>query len=243
VYDASRFLSYHAETISFNALHIYHSALPFTPTGTQLRKNYAHELETSVKVLHGVKWMWDPTVMVIRCKAPVCSISFSPNGRFIAAAGSNRIEIRDALIGSSAVSIDLPKPLFYVSSYTDEVRVGDRLKELVRRPFESIVGPRVVGALKDAENIASLAPVLGLENVLGSVKLQALIHAEYNPERDPFIDIMKKLESRIRLFTAVVLLQIKQRGPNGVPHQVMNDLEELRRQVQDQTFIPVTDHF
>ncbi|KAH9021846.1 hypothetical protein EDB85DRAFT_2152139 [Lactarius pseudohatsudake] len=71
VNDTSRFLSYHADTISFNALHVYHSALPFTPTETQLRKIYAHELETSVNVPHGVERGWDPTVMVMRHEEPV----------------------------------------------------------------------------------------------------------------------------------------------------------------------------
>ncbi|KAH8993704.1 hypothetical protein EDB92DRAFT_1944392 [Lactarius akahatsu] len=64
--DTLRFLSYHGGTISFNALHVYHSALPFTPTETRLRKIYGHELETSVKVPHGVERGWDPTVMVVR---------------------------------------------------------------------------------------------------------------------------------------------------------------------------------
>ncbi|KAH9032224.1 hypothetical protein EDB85DRAFT_1956245, partial [Lactarius pseudohatsudake] len=89
--DTFRFLSYHGGTISFNALHVYHSALPFTPTETQLRKIYGHELETSVKVPHGVERAWDPTVMVVRHEEPVCCVSWSPNGRFIASAGHKSI--------------------------------------------------------------------------------------------------------------------------------------------------------
>ena len=242
--DAFRFLSYHADAISFNVLQIYHSALPFTPTKTQLRKIYGHELETSVKVLHGVERGWEPTVMAIWCKAPVCDVSWSPNGRFIAAAGSKSVEIRDTLIGSSMVSIDLPKPLFYLSSYIDEMRVGDRLKNLVKihdgpDEVQTTVESRVVEALTDAKWIASFSPVSGLKNVIGT--LLALIYAGYNYERDRFID-MRKFESRIRLFTGVVLMQIKEKNSNDVPRRVINDLEEFTRRVQPRMFIPVTDH-
>ncbi|KAI9439119.1 hypothetical protein H4582DRAFT_117919 [Lactarius indigo] len=235
VNDAFRFLSYHADTISFNALHVYHSALPFTPTETQLRKMYAHELETSVKASQGVDPGWDPTMMVMRCnQAPVWGISWSPNGRFIAAAGSKSIEIRDTLIGSSVVSIDLPKPLFYLSSYVDEARVEHRLKKLVQMPAIPIEGWRVesrlVKALKHAEDIASLVPFSGLKNVLGS--FLALVRAGYNTGGQSRAAGMKGLESRIKSFTEVVLVQIKEKESSDIPCQVTNGLEELTRTIE-----------
>ncbi|KAH9024229.1 hypothetical protein EDB84DRAFT_1273963, partial [Lactarius hengduanensis] len=243
--DASRFLSYHADTISFNALHVYHSALPFTPTETQLRKIYAYELETSVKAQRGVEQEWDPTVMVMRFKAPICRISFSPNGQFIAADGLKSIEIRDILIGSSVVSIDLPRPLFYVSTYIDEVDVMHRLKQLVWKSSMTIkrgtVESRVAEALRYAEDVASLAPVSGLKNVLHS--LLTLLCAGYNRGGEWRLMFIERLELRVKSLTEVVLMQIKEKELSDIPHQVVNDLEELIRQVQHQTFIPVTDHF
>ncbi len=242
--DAFRFLSYHADTISFNALHVYHSALPFTPTETQLRKIYAHELETSVKARCGVERGWDPTVMVIWCKAPICGVSWSPDGRFIAAAGSNSIEIRDTLTGSSVVSIDWPKPWFYVSSYIDEVDVRHRLKELVQIPAMPIEGrtveSRLVKAFKHAEHIASLTPISSLKNVLGS--LLSLINAGFFYEDHQSTHI-RELKSRIRSFTGIVLMQIKEKELSDVPRQLVNDLEEFTRRVQHRASIPVTDHF
>ncbi|KAH9173190.1 hypothetical protein EDB89DRAFT_2068942 [Lactarius sanguifluus] len=240
VNDAFRFLSYHANTISFNALHVYHSALPFTPTETQLRKIYAYELETSVKAQRGVEQEWDPTVMVMRYKAPICRISFSPNGQFIAADGLKSIEIRDILIGSSVVSIDLPRPLFYVSTYIDEVDVIHRLKKLVQRPAMTIepgtVESRVAEALRYAEDVASLTPVSGLKNVLHS--LLTLFHAGYNSGAQWRLMFIEGLELRVKSLTEVVLMQIKEKELSDIPHQVVNDLEELTRQVQHQTFIP-----
>jgi hypothetical protein len=243
VNDALRFVSHHAETISFNALHVYHSALPFTPTETQLRILYAHELETSVKAPHGVERRWDPTVMIMRFKAPIYGVSWSPSGRFIAAAGSEFVEIRDRLVGSSVVSIDLPKPLFYVSSYIEEVNVEHRLKKLIQRPAIPIEGTeesRVVKALKHAEDIASLAPISGLKNVLGS--LLALIHGGYHQSQEQIVTL-GELGLRIELFTGVVLMQIKEKESSNVLRQVINDLEEFTRRVQNRIFISVTDHF
>ena len=244
VNDASRFLSHHGDTISFNALHVYHSALPFTPTETLLREVYAHELETSVKAPHGVEQEWDPTVMVMRCEAPIYSVSLSPNGQFIAATGSKSIEIRDTLIGSSVVSIDFPKPLFYISSFIDEVDVGPRLKELVQIPAIPIEGwavkSGVVEALEHAEDIAGLAPVSGLKNVLCS--LIALIDAGYNYEHDRLMHL-RQLQRRIKSFTKFVIMRMKGHGLSDVPRQGLRDLKELIRRVQYRMFILVADYF
>ncbi|KAH9058125.1 hypothetical protein EDB87DRAFT_953266 [Lactarius vividus] len=234
VNDAFRFLSYHADTISSNALHTYYSALPFTPTETQLRKIYAHELETSVKISHGVERGWDPTVMVMRFKAPIWGVSWSPNGQFIAAVESKSVEIRDTLIGSSVVSIDLPKPLFYVSSYIDEVDVGQRLKGLVQMPAIPIGGQTMESYLVEMLNyagyIASLAPVSGLKNVLGS--LLALIHAGYNYGQD---EPMRNLASSVGSFTEVVSMPIKEKELSDIPRTVINDLEEFTRAIEAAT--------
>ncbi|KAH9059409.1 hypothetical protein EDB83DRAFT_2387554 [Lactarius deliciosus] len=234
VNDAFRFLSYHADTISFNALHIYHSALPFTPTETQLRNIYAHELERSAKILNGVERGWAPTMMVMRFKAPIWGVSWSPNGQFVAAVGSKSIEIRESIIGSSVVSVDLPKALFYVSSYIDEVDVGHRLKGLVLMPAIPIGGQTVesylVGMLNYTEYIASLTPISGLKNVLGS--LLALVHAGYTNGQD---GPMWNLACGVGSFTNVVLMQIKEKKLSDVPRTVINDLEGFTRSIEATT--------
>ncbi|KAF8273553.1 hypothetical protein EI94DRAFT_1715265 [Lactarius quietus] len=225
--DAFRFLSYHADTISFNALHIYYSALPFTPTESHLRKIYAHELKTSVNARSGLEQRWDPMAMIMQCNEPIWSVSFSPNGRLIAAAKSKSMEIRDALIGTSMISIDLPTPLFYVSSYSDELDVWYRLKELVQKP--ATVELEVVEVLERGEEIASLAPISGLKNVLGS--LVTLIHAGYEFGLLWQMETTR-LEVRIKSFTEVVLRRLKKKKTSDVPRQTVNDLEELTRTIE-----------
>ncbi|KAI9456829.1 hypothetical protein BJY52DRAFT_1212779 [Lactarius psammicola] len=177
--------------------------------------------------------------MVMRFKAPIWDISWSPNGRFIAAAGYKSVEIRDTLIGSSTVSIELPRPLFYDSSYSDEVRVGHRLKDLVQKCATPLATPiegqttrsrsRVLEALAHAEVIASFVPAWGLKNVPGS--LLALIHVicdygQYSPLE------MEELELRIKSLTDVVSMLIDEKEPSDVPHQVIDDLEEFTRTIE-----------
>jgi len=39
-------------------MHIYHSALPFTPSSSFIRKHYAKELENEVQTIHGLPQSW-----------------------------------------------------------------------------------------------------------------------------------------------------------------------------------------
>jgi hypothetical protein len=57
--DAHRFVIEHAEVIMTSALHIYDSALHFTPHNTVLFKNFQHEFVTTVRVLSGSKMVWE----------------------------------------------------------------------------------------------------------------------------------------------------------------------------------------
>ncbi|KAH9023418.1 hypothetical protein EDB84DRAFT_1508818 [Lactarius hengduanensis] len=135
-------------------------------------------------------------------------------------------------IGSSVVSIDLPKPLFYDSSYSDEVRVGHRLRDLVQIPAAAIggqttrSGSRVLEALKHAEDIASLVPAWGLKHVPGS--LLALIHAVCDYEQLGYSPIkMGKFELRIKSLTDAVPMLIEEKEPSDIPRQAIDDLKEF----------------
>lgn len=55
-----RFVIDHSEGIGDGALHVYDSALLFTPRNTTLFKTYRHEFQTSVGVLSSVQITWDP---------------------------------------------------------------------------------------------------------------------------------------------------------------------------------------
>jgi WD40 repeat protein len=56
---AHRFVTEHAEVIGASALHVYDSALQFTPKDTILFKTFQHEFETPVRMLTSSKISWN----------------------------------------------------------------------------------------------------------------------------------------------------------------------------------------
>ncbi|KAH7907479.1 hypothetical protein BJ138DRAFT_1092605, partial [Hygrophoropsis aurantiaca] len=70
--------------INQSALQIYHSALPFTPSLTQIRKTYQKELAGGVVVQQGLTDNWDVCLQAIPVSGMISSIAFSPDGSLIA---------------------------------------------------------------------------------------------------------------------------------------------------------------
>src|SRR5258705_10360180 len=57
--DIECFLRQFHDILEGSAMHIYHSALPFTPSSSLIRKHYAKELENEVQIIHGQPQGWD----------------------------------------------------------------------------------------------------------------------------------------------------------------------------------------
>ena len=98
VNDYFRFVIGFFEVIGASAPHIYHSALPLSPTMSmvhRLYKSYAHPL---AKIVRGLPISWEPTVVTTTCDTRVTGAAWSPCGRFIAVAcvGSKVTVVLDA---------------------------------------------------------------------------------------------------------------------------------------------------
>src|SRR5258705_4372200 len=57
--DIECFLRQFHDILEGSAMHIYHSALPFTPSSSLIRKHFAKELENEVQIIHGQPQSWD----------------------------------------------------------------------------------------------------------------------------------------------------------------------------------------
>ncbi|KAF9517546.1 hypothetical protein BS47DRAFT_1389797 [Hydnum rufescens UP504] len=88
--DAYRFILTHGEVIRESALHVYYSALPFTPRETVLYQTYGQGTKDCIKVLQGVESEWPQTLSTL-CghSGLVTSVAFSPNGLHLASGSSD----------------------------------------------------------------------------------------------------------------------------------------------------------
>jgi len=105
LHDGERFVLTFFDIITASALQVYYSALPFTPTGTCLRRVYSSHVKTSIQVVTGLAEQWDSCLRTIPCPSDMISIAFSRNGAYLAS-GSNRgtLHIWDAVTGVAIAS-------------------------------------------------------------------------------------------------------------------------------------------
>ena len=97
--DSQRFLLKHFDTIQNSPSHIYHSALPLSPSSSWLQKCYGTELSSVVKVIKGLPTEWGVCSRTVLLTSPPWSLSHHNN---IIATGSGHgdIIILNAITGS-----------------------------------------------------------------------------------------------------------------------------------------------
>ena len=109
--DSQRFLLEHFDTINHSPSHIYHSALPFTPSSTWLQECYHSEIPQEVKVVKGLPAKWGTCSHTVLLGTVVFKISHW-NNTIAVASGHRDIIILDAITGSQSAIL---------SEHTDQV--------------------------------------------------------------------------------------------------------------------------
>ena len=110
--DSQRFLLEHLDTINESPSHIYHSALPFSPPSTWLRKCYSSELSQEIEVVKGLPAAWGICSRTVSLATKGYEISYCNNIVAIGSAHKDVI-ILDAITGSQTAIL---------SGHTDMVR-------------------------------------------------------------------------------------------------------------------------
>ena len=104
VNDSQRFLLEHLDNIHDSPSHIYHSALPLSPSSTWLRECYSSELSQEVRVINGLPAGWGGCSHTVSLGATVREISYWNNT--IAAGLDHRdIIILDVITGSQTATL------------------------------------------------------------------------------------------------------------------------------------------
>jgi len=77
--DSQQFLLEHFDTIQNSPSHIYHSALPLSPSSSWLQKCYSAELQSPVKVVKGLPAEWGACSCTVWLNSSLRSLSCHNN--------------------------------------------------------------------------------------------------------------------------------------------------------------------
>jgi WD40 repeat protein len=97
--DSQRFLLEHFDTINNSPSHIYHSALPFSPSSSWLQECYSAELSLMVKVVKGLPAEWGMCSRTIMLNSLTWTLSYH-NNSIAVGSGPGDIIIFNAITGS-----------------------------------------------------------------------------------------------------------------------------------------------
>jgi WD40 repeat protein len=104
--DCERFILRSFDGVKQSAMHIYHSALSWTPTSSPIRQLYERELMTEVKLVNAVGLTWDACIRIIPVGERVKAVVFSPSGALLAAHGDCCTKVLDTMTGVNRATFD-----------------------------------------------------------------------------------------------------------------------------------------
>ena len=108
LYDGQRLIQEFFPAISVSALQVYFTALPFTPTGTELYNTYHKQMEGVVMVQGALPTQWGACIQVIEGHSHVVrSVSFSPDGtRIVSGPDDKTVKVWDAVTGAHLQTLE-----------------------------------------------------------------------------------------------------------------------------------------
>ena len=120
--DCERFVLRSFDGVEQSAMHIYHSALPWTPTHSLTRQLYECELMAETQLGNAVSPTWDTCIRIISAAAGewVERVVFSPSGALIAAYEGCCAKVFDAVTGANRAIFDGDMSICSVAFSSDD---------------------------------------------------------------------------------------------------------------------------
>ena len=141
--DTHQLLSRFYGIIGSSALHVYHSALSFTPPGTHLYQTYSSRFPNRIIVRQGVERHWSP-LMAALCghSKTVYVLSFSPDGsRLASGLGDNTVRLWDGTTGVQIATLQgHSKGVTHLSFSPDGSRLASGSSDSTVRLWDSATG-------------------------------------------------------------------------------------------------------
>jgi WD40 repeat protein len=104
--DCERFVLGFFDVIEMSAMHIYHSALPWSPTSSPTRKLYQRQMKTEVKLVNATDAQWDACIRTIPVPNSLIAIMLSQNGSALAVVSEKDVKIFETATGVATFKVD-----------------------------------------------------------------------------------------------------------------------------------------
>jgi WD40 repeat protein len=104
--DCERFVLRFFDVINESAMHIYHSALPWSPMSSLTRQLYQMQMTTEVKLVNAIDANWDACLREIPYLGTLNAIAFSHKGSALAVVSEEHVKIFEAGTGVATFEID-----------------------------------------------------------------------------------------------------------------------------------------
>jgi WD40 repeat protein len=158
--DATRFVSAFCEPIAYSPLHIYRSALLFTPHQTLLHRKYSSEIKFLVGVTGRHEGVWGPCINVIEGHSEwVNSVAFSNDGtRVVSGSLDSTVRVWDSSSGTEVLRLDGHNS--YVNSVafsSDGSRIVSGSRDKTVRVWDSPSGAEVMKLIGHSAGVLSVA--------------------------------------------------------------------------------------
>jgi WD40 repeat protein len=144
--DFERFILRFFDIIKESAMHIYHSALPWSPTLSLIRELYGRQMMREVMLVNATDAHWNSCIRTIPFDGadPICVV-FSPKGSALAVASYKGVKIFETATGVAtfqieesvwSVSFSPDDDMFVCGHWDGTIRVWDVQTSYLIRSFE-----------------------------------------------------------------------------------------------------------
>ncbi|EJF65001.1 hypothetical protein DICSQDRAFT_14200, partial [Dichomitus squalens LYAD-421 SS1] len=150
--DAISFIRRFAGIIAQAAPHVYISALPFSPTSSQVRNLYLPHFP-SLPLVDGVRDRWPQEQTALSGhEGAVCTVAYSPDGRRIVSGSLDKtLQLWDAETGEALYELSCDSWVYRVAFSPDGRHIAIALSDSTLRIWDSTTGEDVCEPLRGHE--------------------------------------------------------------------------------------------